>query len=483
MGKFNVDKIVSLILEKLNETNQYIYIDSLEKYPELFQAPGVDGSEEFANKEYADKEMALAEKRERVDQTEKLPEPMRIPADALVKGARTPAIPKIACMDPQTNEIVENMVISDVVLVMPSGDRVLAFQNYGETAVRSHDIHETRYVVLPDAARGNVGHRFMSDKPRSKKTGNPYEKADLSEPENETPEAREIRITRIKAIKEGNAKRYGIFPVINEMFSRNDVLDHLDVCLIPEPWAGPNFTEHTTNKSILKTFGGATPDIDCDFIAVRDLIDVESAINEVMDLRMALAMGPDDPNMPAERKREVSQDMPRQHANYIYKGGNWEAKQRVHDPEFFKKAGGKTPVYELLSKNIQEGLKTINVKSALDIKGSIEGDDYVLRGVFKAELNCRNLTSGKGESAGELFNPILVNISKPLEGVDPQSFTLEQNTEFFVDQGRTNLSVGRTGFLPDFIGKIGDEIKNKVDPDEVLQRMSQLVQMAVDAEQ
>ena len=476
MKSITVDKLVSLILERLNETNdQYIFIDKLEKYPELYQP---EESGQYSEPQYADKELALAEVNMQRNEVEKLPEPMRIPANRLRAGKRT-QIPKIISTDPATGQPVEDMVISDVILIMPSGDRVLTFINLGEPIPRTEDQFERRYVVLPRGA--GEENKYMADKPRSVKTGNPYVQPDLSEPENETPKDKEIRLERIRTIKEANAKRYGIFPTINDVFSKTKVMDHLDKCLIPEPWAGPNFTEHTTNRSILKTFGGVSPDIDCDFIAVRDLINVEDAINEVMDLRMALAGGPDEADNQGQRNREASKHMPRQHANYIYKsGGNWEAKQRVHDPEFFKKAGGKTPVYALLSKNIQEGLKTINVKSVLDIKGKIENNVYVLTGIFTSQLNCRNLTTGEGESTGPLFPPIDVTVTKPLpEDIDMENFSLEQNTDFFIDQGRTNSKISRTGFLPDFINKIGSAIVTNVDPDDVLQKMSQLVQMAV----
>ena len=477
MKSITIDKLVSIILERLNETNdQYIFIDKLEKYPELYQP---EETNQYSEPQYADKELALAEVNMQRDEVEKLPEPMRIPVNKLTAGKRT-TIPKIISMDPATQQPVEDMVISDVILIMPSGDRVLTFINLGEPIPRKEDQFERRYVVLP---RG-VGeeNKYMADKPRSARTGNPYQSPDLSEPENETPEDKKIRLERIRTIKEANAKRYGIFPIINDVFSKTTVMDHLDICLIPEPWAGPNFTEHTTNKTVLKTFGGVSPDIDCNFIAVRDLINVDDAINEVMDLRMALATGPDDPDNREQRNREPSKHMPRQHANYIYtKGGNWEAKQRVHDPNFFKKAGGKTPIYELLSKNIQEGLKTINVKSVLDVKGSIEGNEYILHGIFTAELNCRNLTTGEGESTGNLFTPIEITVNKPLpEDIDTGNFSLEQNTDFFIDQGRTNSKISRTGFLPDFINKIGSAIVDNVDPDDVLQKMSQLVQMAVE---
>ena len=85
------------------------------------------------------------------------------------------------------------------------------------------------------------------------------------------------------------------------MFSDHGLLDKLDISLIPETWASPIRTEHTTNvsHSKVKKFGGTTAEIDVDFYSVRDVTDVETAVDDVMDIRADLAMGPEE-----ERKRE-----------------------------------------------------------------------------------------------------------------------------------------------------------------------------------
>jgi len=201
-----------------------------------------------------------------------------------------------------------------------------------------------------------------------------------------------------------------------------------------------------------------------------------------MNLRADLAQGAmdDEQAFDINRTREISSHVPRRHANYIYtKGGNWEGKQRVHDPNFFKKAGGKTMVYQLNSKNIQEGLKELNVESVLHIGGNIEGNDYVLKATFKAILNARNLTSGAGENRGNLFTPITVSLIKPLpKGIEIENFSLDKNPEFFVNEGKTRSSK-KTGFLPALVERLGNGILEIIDPDDVQQRIIQLAEEAV----
>ena len=495
MPKTTIKNLVSLIIEQINNKaivdqlfppDADVYIDNPLKYPELFDSvedvnepelPAV--SEPVAEPELQmAAEAALNEARDFEYDKETLPEPMKIPAEELTKGARTPAIPRIVCVDPETDQFVEGVVIGDLVLTTPSGKKILVFYNHGLEQKIDRANKRANYVVLAD-------NRFMMDKPRGKAWGKPIERDVQSKlavaPPDETDIEKQKREGRLNAIKEGNAKRYGIFPIINSLFSNPDVLDHLDITLIPETWATPIRTEHTTNKIVMKKFGGTSSEIDADFIAVRDMKDVDSAIDGVMELRAELAMG-DEVD---KREREVSKAIPRQHANYIYRGGNWHAKQRVHDENFFQRSGGKTPVYELLSKNIQEGLATVNIRSTLSLNGEVQGDVYLLKATFKATLNARNMERGSGEEVGDLFPPIVVGLRKPLvdsenNPIDPETFTLENNTEFFVDQGRTTSDERKTGFLPQVIETLGNEIKTRIDPDEVLATMIQLVQNAVD---
>ena len=67
------------------------------------------------------------------------------------------------------------------------------------------------------------------------------------------------------------------------------------------------------------------------------------------------------------------------------------------------------------------------------------------------------------------------------DDVDPNEFTLENHTKFFVDQGKTyTKGEEKTGFLPDLINELKDQILATVDPDEVQQKILQLAQDAVE---
>ena len=491
MRKVTVNKIVSLVIEQINAEiaedfapNEFTFIDSIEKYGNIFfgnedqpvdgVTPAAEPIAEPVGVEAEVDEMARAPKYE----LQKLPQPLRIPVNLLIPGSKTTIIPRIVCIDPTTNEELEGVVVSDEYYMMPNGDRVLRFYNYGEEQKVDRTKKHLRFIVLPD-----IENKFLADLPRNTKTGTNYVRPDYeTAPENETDEDKEKRLARIAAIKESNSKRYGIFPIINDMFSRHDILDRLDICLIPETWATTKRTEHTTNVTKLKQFGGTSPEIDADFFAVRDILNVNDAINNVMDLRADLAMGAmdDEQQFDINRSREASAAVPRRHANYIYtKGGNWSGKQRVHDPNFFKEAGGKTMIYHLNSKNIQEGLKELSVESVLHLRGFINDNEYVMKATFTSTLNARNLTSGAGENRGSLIEPIVVSLVKELpQDYDATNFTLESDMEFFVNEGRKR-SGGKSGFLPSLIDRLGNAILETVDPDDVQQRIVQLAQEAV----
>lgn len=507
MAKTSIKKLVSLVLEQVNtraELNklfppdQYIFVEDLTDFPQLFQPINDETPKDIRPDFNYEKTRELEPELDMVaempvpkywqEYMKELDEPLIIPVTMMSRSpaslAKMPEIPRIVSKNPITGEIVEGVAIGTTLITAPSGHEVLEFTNYG--VVESGKLN---YVVLADEWKVDgklkqFKNVFLGANVRGKKYEREIERdaqgklQDKIQTEDDPEEVEKLK-RRLKTIREANAKRYGIFPIINSMFSDPSVLDHLDITLVPETWAIPPTTEHTTNRIVLKKFGGDSPEIDADFIAVRDLKDVDTAINDVMDLRAELAMG----DTVSDREREKSKHIPRQHANYIYSGGNWHARQRVHDENFFTSEGGKTPIYQLLSKNIQEGNAGVAIKSVLDLNGDVQGDSYVISATFRASLNARNRETGEGEEIGELFTPIRVTDSKPLpntndegEMVDPDSFTLEKNASFFVDQGRTNRNVERTGFLADLINDLGSKIKQDINPDEVLDTMLDLVQ-------
>lgn len=519
MAKTTIKNLVSLILEQIDGQNrvneifpldQDVLVDDLRKYPELFiplQTTGQQGAERptiqmtpepemdaVADRELEPEYQMVAEGKGFEYEEEHLEEAIRIPANTLTLGPKTPELPRIVCRDPETDELVEGMVIGNLVLITPSGRRALVFYNEEAYDKVDRPSKDAWYVVL--AEEGDAAHnrkyqnRLFKDKLRGQYWGKEVprdvrHKLAIPVP-GETDEEKDAREKRLNTIMEMMGKRYNIFPTINEMFSDHDVLDHLDSTLIPETWATSKRTEHTTNRVIYKKFGGSTPEIDVDFISVRDLKNVDEAIDDVMNLRADLALGAD---VDEKRQRETSKGVPRQHANYIYSGGNWHSKQRVHDPNFFRREGGKTPVYKLLSKNIQEGLQEISVESRLNIKGDVVGQEYVLTGTFTAKLNARNQDSGAGQYVGDLLSPINVGMRKDIpetlpdgEQLDPANLNIDTFPEFFVNQGRTTDEAPKDGYFKDFLELLGKEIIQNVDPDEVLERMVQIVQNAVDQE-
>jgi len=514
MAKIPIKHLVSLIIEQINykaeldkqfPPDKNVYIDDYNKYPILFEPVEKNNSSDIGQNNIpqgnvnpergkirtlepeVEPELAMvaeqdiAPNRGSVFQREELPEAIRIPVDQLTVGKKSEPPKRIVCEDPDTGEMVEGVVISKVVARLPSDKWMLIFRNHGEDENLDRPTVKTRYVILAD---NMMSGEYMKNLPRRLSTGNPPDRdvlenlLDNPPAEDASDEEKEAWKERVETLQNARAKRYALFPLINKMFSEHGLLDKLDISLIPETWATSIRTEHTTNVSKIRKFGGTTAEIDADFFAVRDLDNVEEAIDEVMDLRADLAMGAiDDDGEGGKRDRDVSTAVPRRHANYIYQGGNWYAKQRVHDENFFQREGGKTPVYNLLSKNIQEGNKGVTIESKLEVKGEVVGNEYIIKSIFTSELNVRHPETGQGVKIGELFQPVVTGLRKPLGDINSDDFTLEKNIEFFVNEGRTKSGY-KTGFLPDFFTRTGENIKNSIDPDAVLEQMVELVQLA-----
>lgn len=470
MENININRIVSTILEQIKseaskeefKANEFTFIDSIEKYMDIFQnqkeKPEDELEPELVGHEAEFNEMS----RTPTYPVEKLPEPIRIPANMLTLGSRTKYLPPIKSADPENaGQFIDGFVVSDEIHIMPSGDRVLRFINHGENPPRR------RYVVLAE-------NRYLADLPRTEKTGNKWVKTDLTvAPEDETPEQREKRLKRIMTINEANAKRM-VYPTIRQMFSDRRILNHLDICLIPETWADTLHTEHTTNKVRLKRFGGDTYKIDADFYAARDLSNINETIESMMDLRAKLALG--EVGAETERKSQAKH-LPRRHANYIYRfGGNWEGRQRVHDRRIFEEEGAETMIRKLNSKNIQKGWKEISIESITHITGDIVDDRYVLTAKFSATLNARDRRTGEGLNRGNLFEPIVVSLVKPVPmDIDRENFNMNTYPEFWINEGKSTTT-NKTGFLPALITRLGNAILERIDPDEVQLLLGQLAE-------
>jgi len=516
MPKTTIKNLVSLILEQINPKDrldylfppdQYVYIQNIYDYPELLEKPEEAGEPEDNVRQLQpepemEPELQMAAEGVLSEMAKdwtsllvkrKLNEVMRIPANMMVLSpkslAKIPEVPKIVCLDPETNELVEGVAIGDTLLITPSGHEVLVFYNHGLEQKIDRLKKQANFCVLKDTWEDDNGREVEAEfvykkaNVRGAKYGRPVERdpqgklAGEIEAEEDAEKKRALE-RRLKHIQDSNAKRYGIFVAINQMFDSPDVLNRLDSALIPETWGTPKRTERTWNKIQNQNPGGDSPNVKIDFISVRDLETVQFAINDVMELRTQLAMDQEV----AEREREPSQQMVRSHGGNSYPGGLWVAGQRVADAEDFQRAGGKTRVYGLLSKAIQEGKMAVTIQSTLLLEGYTNGEEYVLSAKFSSIMFDR----GKVHKGKPLFDEI--NVTKRKEFVDekgrpydPETFTVEKNTEFFINEGRkADMGLERSGFLPDLLNDLSAQIIEQVDPDEVIAEMIRIIQSADD---
>ncbi len=471
MTKITVNKLVSRILEQINKIPQLdkpMYFKTLGdiiNYFDLNEESSHGEIDEMANERLNARHM-------------KLDQPMRIPVVDLdpTSKIRTP----IVSLDPDTNEFVEGVIIGDEIVILESttrseGLKCLKFQNYAEESNRDRPRKAKEWVVLPEKY-------FSHFEPRSKRWGTAYKKPDYSVPvPGENERRRNTREKKDLTNNERWAKYYVINPSINNLFSKPDILNRLDLCLIPEIWAGPLRTERTTNREIRFSFGGNRPTINLEYNAVRDFEEEKledgtvipalvAALNDIVNIRMELESG----NSIEARERYRSKFRPRVYSST----GIWTAMQRIYNETEFKNAGEYTEILKLLKKNIQRGIAGLNTVSILNIDGDIDGNNYVLRCKFEAEMNYRTAQISKGINIKNLIDPIYAEIIAPIpQGLNPESMTVRNNKEFFGVVGTNGpYAVGSSfGIFQDLMDKLGEEIINKVDPNVVLTKITRLL--------
>jgi hypothetical protein len=56
---------------------------------------------------------------------------------------------------------------------------------------------------------------------------------------------------------------------------------------------------------------------------------------------------------------------------------------------------------------------------------------------------------------------------------------MEDSPYFFVDEGRTNHAVERTGFMADLFNNLAREITQQTDPDDVMDKLIGISQNAI----
>lgn len=472
MGKIGINRLVSLIMEEINkvqEPNKPMYFKNLNDvidYFDLDENPPESEMGEMANK--------------RPTATfEKLDEPMRISLTELDPTSKLKG--PIASLDPNTNEIVQGVIIGDEIVKLKSRTReggliCLKFQNYGAEGGLDRELPPKEFIVLPEKY-------YSKHEPRSARWGTEYVKPDYSTPvPGETERQKQVREKKPEVNNERYAKYYVINPSINRLFSNPTILNKFDVSLIPEIWAGSLRTERVTNKEVRFSFGGNRPTLNFEYYALQDFEDVteedgtvisgvESALNNIFKTRMDLeGLDVNDPDYLKNRLKKRSKTKPREYANYIYqRGGNWDAIQRIYNENEFKNAGEYTDILQLLKKNIQEGKVSLNTKSKLYVDGDVVGNEYILRAKFEAEMNYRTVRTSRGEKITNLIQPVFAEVRADIpQGTDITSMTIRNNKDFFG-------TPEKPGLFQALMNELGEKIIENLNPDEVLTKLSSII--------
>jgi len=533
MPKTTIKNLVSLILEqidtqseldKLFPPDEYIFVENIYDYPELFQPRTQEQPDDKVRQlqpepEVDDKvrqlqpepELDMVAESRPPDPTEfnvtMLEEPMMIPVTIMSQKPNSKGkisqIPPIKSLNPITNEFVDEVAIGVELLTTPSGHEVLKFWNYiveqkaGKAKERERNFiilkdrwqedksriwHELENIWQKNNVRGpHFGLKVIDRNPQGTQQkiiadskliiDNPDTTFDEKELATKTLKDAEERLTTIQG---ANTKRYAIFPSVNQMFDHPDILNKLDISLIPEAWAAQERTESSALVRKTNKLGDSSPEIDIDFISARDFETVDQAMEQSMEMRMQLA-GAEDAEV---KKREFSKQHTRSHGDRSYGGGGWPTGQRAADQEAFIKAGEETDIYGLFSQAIQKGNIKVTTESTLRLFGNVEGDEYVMSATFSSKMYDRG-ASGLATHSGALFNPITVEDRKPFrneetgEGYNPENFTVEKNITFFVTEGKeSDMRIRRTGFIPRLMQKLAAEITSQINANDVIARMT-----------
>jgi hypothetical protein len=354
--------------------------------------------------------------RARSGESERLPEPMYID------------FPGVATKDPKTGEIVQDKIISDDVIILPNGKKVLMFADYNRlkpdgknTFFGFYDYEEKKYYK---AKPRNVNYDSSYVPTYDKETGK-----------------------QVTLQPETVAKKM-TFATIQKFFKEGQLYNHLLKCAIPEIVGSAYFTEPVTNVQKIFTFGGESSNIKFNLHSVKDHDDIQSAIDKVLEIRMALGSG-------EEVKGDLPKKMVRKHAGQIYVNGEWKPDQRTAS----EKHHDLTKIYRLHKKAVQGGTVSFTVQSDLTVIGGLNGTDYTLALNFSVTKYLREATKSRGMQKGQVIEPIRVHVNEQIpEGVNPEELSVANNKEFF----------GNLYFKA--LQQLGEEIL-AIDPDDALTQL------------
>ena len=341
-----------------------------------------------------------------------MPESFDIDYFETPKLGRIPVIGK----NPSTGEYVPGKVFTKDLRKSASGHMAILFTNHEKKG--AYYVDKTRWAVLSND-KTKID-KIYPDEPRNTVYSSSWKGPAEKEVVNQN--TRGVETQTVRRDPEDLGKRI-LFDVINRVFSEPELFKHEHKCAIPEIVANAKTTERKTNVNRVMSFSG--PNLSFTISTMRNFSDPQTAIDKSLGFRMALDFG-DEPEV---------QDMPdymrRQFAN-AYPGSKWESSQAADSKKVYK---GKTPIYHLKKKFVQEGESYFNRHTFLVVRSRITADNIlILEMTFYVDENRRSIDSETAKNIGHVIQPIDVMLGKRLpglEGINSDEFTVAKYPEFY----------------------------------------------------
>jgi len=321
----------------------------------------------------------------------------------------------VASTNPETEELEQGMIYTNVVRVNDAGNEIYVFPNVLESGKVIKGYYE------PEIAK------YYKYPPRNSKLNTAYRGPERDKLRDTDPDE---YLNAVDRNDEKESKRKVLYKTIRTTFNDNEVKLKLFMSGLPIISAGKDFTEATTIVERKMMFLG--PDLNFELHSVRDEKDVQNAFEKVVAFREKLGANEDPDMSDLEAKKQV-----RKYGGNSYSGGYWPEVQRT----FSEKYHELTPIYKLHMKAVQGGEIAYTLTSELKVKGIVVNNEtYSLTLSLHFTRSSRDATKSKGVFKGEIIEPLIVRVEEALTDDLTDDLRVANNVSFYTNLFQNGLN-------------------------------------------
>lgn len=334
----------------------------------------------------------------------------------------------------------------------PRGRRIMGFYNYegphNDEIIRWVELDDENNIMSEPDMNGVLHPVTLFFMPRNKRYGTTVKK-----PKYRTYEDPEEQARYDNMLLQRRAKYY-IFDAINSSMGSVEATNQFMKCGAPRIIAAKRYGEQYTNVDLKHNYNG--PNLNVELTSVANSEDMNAALARIWNFRIASDTGQEIPYAPRPNTQI------RGYANK-YPRSQWGTPQILDA----KKHSELTRILKLWKKSVKGGEVAFNAVTTLSIMGEVDGNQYNLSANLTIQKNIRRMSKSRGESFGNVIEPIRVSQSYPLpSGARGEDFT----TRNYPDYYRNIVGEIVRGVVAEFL---------TLDPDAVL---AELISNPIDIE-